>query len=145
MNKTSFESSNFNQTSNKREKASTCLKNTLSSSLDHRVYIDKSLPHRHLYIIELLVPQFQPDEIQVKLNENRLSVQARRQLVNQKQLNLKETELFERHIELPYFVLLNTANSYLEQYKNGQNVLVIETVIDEKHKNIDDFERCDLI
>jgi hypothetical protein len=52
---------------------------------------------------------------------------------------LKESEFFERTIELPHFVLLNTAHSYLEQYKNDQNILVIEAVVNEKFKDQDNL------
>ncbi len=62
---------------------------SFKNALNHKVYIDKSLPHQHLYKIELVVPHFQPADIQVKLNENKLNVQAKRQVIKGNQKILK--------------------------------------------------------
>ena len=113
---------------------------SLSDTLKHRVSIDKhATTNQHLYKIEILVPHFQPNDIQVKLNEKKLNIQARRFVPNSAKNvgNLRESEFFERDIELPDFILIHTANCYLEQYKNEQNILVIEAVINEKYKDCD--------
>jgi len=79
---------------------------SFKNGLNHRVYIDKSLPHQQLYKIELLVPHFQPADIQVKLNENKLSVQAKRQVLkgNQKILKVK---LVKMNVDLFFKFLIH--------------------------------------
>ena len=84
MKQNSYEK-NLHRLLDKNEQNADSFKNTLN----HRVYIDKSLPHQYLYKIELLVPHFQPGDIQVKLNENKLNVQAKRQVLKAKQELLK--------------------------------------------------------
>ena len=126
----------------------------LSDSLNHNVYIEKNEVNQLVYKVEIIVGDFKPNEIKLKLKGKKLVVHAAKQSNkikyelthdnNQNHLirntepktpskvsTVKEHEEFKREIILPSFVKPETIVSFLETYEDkSENTLLLEGQID---------------
>ena len=127
----------------------------LADHLHHEVYIEKNDENQLVYKVEILVGDFNPNEIKLKLKGTKLVIHALKQ-VNKikyelrgetesnydfknfnnetrppKISNLREHEEFKREISLPNFVKAETIVSFLETYEDkSENTLILEGQID---------------
>ncbi len=130
----------------------------VSDSLNHNVYIEKNEVNQLVYKVEIIVGDFKPNEIKLKLKGKKLVVHAAKQsnkikyelsshANHQNELRhlirdsdpktpskvstVKEHEEFKREIILPSFVKPETIVSFLETYEDkSENTLLLEGEID---------------